>query len=259
MANLLRVSNLSQHVYVHKGWLSRQRFAAIDNINFELGMGESLAIIGESGSGKSSLAKVIAGINKPSNGDIFVNGEALRFGDYTRRCRLIRMIFQDPNSSLNPRSNIGRILAAPLSLNTAMSAEEQQQKVISTLKLVGLLEEHAGFYPNMLSSGQKQRIAVARALILSPKIIVFDESIAGLDVSVRAQIINLLLELQQRFAISYIFVSNDLGLVRHFSDKVLVMQHGKAVEFKETEQLFSQPEHELSRRLLSAYQDAFHK
>ncbi|MDO6764033.1 ATP-binding cassette domain-containing protein [Agarivorans sp. 1_MG-2023] len=259
MANLLHVKNLSQHVYVHKGWLSRQRFAAIDDISFDLNMGESLAIIGESGSGKSSLAKVLAGINKPSSGDIFVNGEALKYGDYTRRCRLIRMIFQDPTSSLNPRSNIGRILSAPLMLNTGLSTEEQQLKVVATLKLVGLLEEHAEFYPNMLSSGQKQRIAVARALILSPKIIVIDESIAALDVSVRAQIINLLIELQQRFAISYVFVSNDLGLVRHFSDKVLVMQQGKAVEFRPTELFFTQPEHELSQRLLNAYQDAFRK
>ncbi len=259
MANLLHVRHLSQHVYIHKGWLSRQRFAAIDDVSFDLNMGESLAIIGESGSGKSSLAKVLAGINKPSAGDIFVNGEALNFGDYKRRCRLIRMIFQDPNSSLNPRSNIGRILSAPLSLNTSMSIEQQQQRVVSTLKLVGLLEEHAEFFPNMLSSGQKQRIGVARALILNPKIIVIDESLSALDVSVRAQIINLLLELQQRFAISYIFVSNDLGLVHHFSDKVLVMQQGKAIEIKNTEQFFANPEHELSQRLLNAYKNAFKK
>jgi len=259
MANLLHVRHLSQHVYIHKGWLSRQRFAAIDDVSFDLNMGESLAIIGESGSGKSSLVKVIAGINKPSSGDIFVNGEALNFGDYTRRCRLIRMIFQDPNSSLNPRSNIGRILSAPLSLNTSMSIEQQQQRVVSTLRLVGLLEEHAEFFPNMLSSGQKQRIGLARALILNPKIIVIDESLSALDVSVRAQIINLLLELQQRFAISYIFVSNDLGLVHHFSDKVLVMQQGKAVEIKNTEQFFANPEHELSQRLLNAYKNAFKK
>ncbi len=259
MGNLLQVRHLSQHVYVHKGWLSRQRVSAIDDISFGLNMGESLAIIGEAGSGKSSLAKVLTGINKPSQGDIFIQGEALQFGDYTRRCRLIRMIFQDPSSSLNPRSNIGRILSAPLSLNTELSAQEQQQKVMATLRLVGLLEEHAEFYPNMLSSGQKQRVGLARALILNPKIIVIDESIAALDVSVRAQIINLLLGLQRRFAISYIFVSNDLGLVRHFSDKVLVMQQGKAVEFKDTEDFFTHPEHELSQRLLSAYQDAIRK
>lgn len=259
MANLLHVRHLSQHVYIHKGWLSRQRIAAIDDVSFDLNMGESLAIIGESGSGKSSLAKVLAGINKPSSGDIFVNGEALNFGDYKRRCRLIRMIFQDPNSSLNPRSNIGRILSAPLALNTSMNIEQQQQRVVATLRLVGLLEEHAEFFPNMLSSGQKQRIGLARALILNPKIIVIDESLSALDVSVRAQIINLLLELQQRFAISYIFVSNDLGLVHHFSDKVLVMQQGKAVEIKNTEQFFANPEHELSQRLLNAYKNAFKK
>ncbi|WP_026960628.1 MULTISPECIES: ATP-binding cassette domain-containing protein [Aliagarivorans] len=259
MASQLIVRHLSQDIHVHSGWLGRKKVKAIDDVSFELDAGETLAIIGETGSGKSSLAKLLAGINKPTKGDIFVNGEALRFGDYTRRCRLVRMIFQDPDSSLNPRLPIGRILSAPLVLNTKMNEQERKQKIASVLRTVGLLEEHAEFYPQMLSNGQKQRVSLARAVILSPKIIIIDESIAALDISVRSQIVNLLLELQRNFAISYVFVSNDLALVRHISDSVLVMQRGRAVEYRPTEDLFNEPQHELSQRLLQAYRSEFRK
>lgn len=259
MTALLKVVNLSQHIYQHSGWLRVRRVDALKNVSFELEQGKTLAIIGESGSGKSSLARVLAGLNKPAEGNIFVNGEALTYGDYARRCRLIRMIFQDPNTSLNPKVTVRRILEAPLNLNTFLTEAERQQRVKMTLRMVGLLDDHANFYPQMLSSGQKQRVALARALILNPRIIVADENISTLDVSVRSQIVNLLLDLQASYGLSYVIVSNDLGLVSHISDQVVVMQRGEIVEYAQTPELFNNPQHELSKRLINAYHTVFRK
>lgn len=259
MSALLEIVNLSQQFHTHNGWFKRQTIDALKNINLTLKQGHTLSLIGESGSGKSTLARLVAGLNRPTEGTIMLNGEPLEYGANSKRCKLVRMIFQDPNTSLNPRSRIGRILEIPLVLNTYMTESQRTQRINSTLKLVGLLPEHADYYPQMLSSGQKQRAALARALILNPKIIIADESISSLDVSVRSQIINLLLELQERFGLSYIIVSNDLGMVSHMSDHIAVMHQGEIVEWSQTQTLFESPLHAVTQRLLSAYYTEFKK
>lgn len=252
-APLLQVINIGK-IFNQRSWLlSRKQVTAIESASFTLNPGETLALVGEAGSGKSTLARILAGVVAPSQGEIKVDGQSLEFADYEQRCKLIRMIFQDPNSSLNPRLRIGRILEAPLMLNTDMSPSERAYKVQETLRLVGLLPEHALFYPQMISAGQKQRVALARAFIMSPKIIVADESFSNLDLSVRSQIINLLLKLQAELGIAYVIVANDLGLVRHISDKVIIMDQGKMIESGLTREVFANPQHEITKRLLQSY------
>lgn len=253
MAELLRVQNLSHHYYSHSGWLGRKRVEAVKHVSFTLEPSETIAILGESGSGKSTLAKILSGITKPSSGDIFVNGEGLTFGDYQRRCRLIRMIFQDPHTSLNPNTTIGRILEAPLLLNTEHDKQKRQKIIDEVLENVGLLRDHSEFYPSMLSSAQQQRLSLARALILNPKVIVSDGGIAAQDISLRAQMANIMLEQQRRFKLSYVIVTNDLDLVQHLADKVMLMHQGEAVEYCDNQTFFENPAHELSKRLLRSY------
>lgn len=259
MSALLETINLSQQIKIQQGWFKRQTLHLLNSVNLTLKQGHTLALIGESGSGKSTLVRLIAGLNRPTHGEIRINGERLEYGAHSKRCKLVRMIFQDPNTSLNPRSRIGRILEVPLVLNTYMTEQQRHDRISSTLKLVGLLPDHAEYYPQMLSNGQKQRVALARALILNPKIVIADESISSLDVSVRSQILNLLLELQNRFGLSYIIVSNDLGMVSHISDQVAVMHKGSIIEWAPTDVLFSQPQHEVTQRLLGAYNTVFKK
>ena len=250
---LLRVENIGKS-FMEQGWLfQRHQVTAIESVSFSLNAGETLALVGEAGSGKSTLAKILAGVVTPSHGEILVDGAAIPHDDYEQRCKLIRMIFQDPNTSLNPRLRIGRILEAPLMLNTDMSPEERAHKVQETLRLVGLLPEHALFYPQMISTGQKQRVSLARALIMNPKIIVADESFSNLDLSVRSQIINLLLKLQAELGIAYVIVANDLGLVRHVSDKVIIMHQGKMVEAGATQEVFANPQEAITKRLIQSY------
>lgn len=250
---LLRVTNIGKSFIERHGLFRKEAVRALEQISFTLEPGETLALVGEAGSGKSTLAKILAGVVAASEGEIRVDGQLIAPDDYEQRCKQIRMIFQDPNSSLNPRLRIGRILEAPLMLNTAMTPEERAHQVQETLRMVGLLAEHALFYPQMISSGQKQRVALARALIMNPRIIVADETFSMLDLSVRSQIINLLLKLQQELGIAYVIVANDLGLVRHISDKVIIMHQGKVVESGETQQVFAAPQHEVTKRLIQSY------
>ncbi len=247
---LLKVSNVNKTFHNRVGLFRRKPVQVLKDISFTLEPGETLALVGETGSGKSTLAKILAGVTPPTDGEIQVNGETIAYKDTAKRCKLIRMVFQDPNSSLNPRLRIGRILEAPLRLNTELEFQERANTVIDTLRLVGLLPEHALFYPKMLSLGQKQRAALARAIILNPRIIVADEAFSMLDVSMRSQIVNLLLKLQQRFGLSYVIVANDLGLVRHISDRVLVMHQGEIVEQGLTAEVFDHPQHEVTKRLI---------
>jgi cationic peptide transport system ATP-binding protein len=250
---LLQVSGIGKSFMERRGLFRKEAVRAIDQVSFSLEPGETLALVGEAGSGKSTLAKILAGVVAPSEGEIRVDGKVIAPDDYEQRCQEIRMIFQDPNSSLNPRLRIGRILEAPLMLNTAMSPEERAHKVQETLRMVGLLPEHALFYPQMISSGQKQRVALARALIMSPRIIVADETFSMLDLSVRSQIINLLLKLQQELGIAYVIVANDLGLVRHISDRVIIMHQGRVVEAGNTQEVFASPQHDVTKRLIQSY------
>ena len=250
---LLRVIDIGKSFTERRGLFRKETVCALAHVSFSLNPGETLALVGEAGSGKSTLAKILAGVVAPTEGEIQIDGHLLPPDDYEQRCKQIRMIFQDPNSSLNPRLRIGRILEAPLMLNTDMTPEERAHKVQETLRMVGLLPDHALFYPQMISSGQKQRVALARALIMSPRIIVADETFSMLDLSVRSQIINLLLKLQEELGIAYVIVANDLGLVRHISDKVIVMHQGRVVEAGATQSVFAEPQHEVTKRLIQSY------
>lgn len=253
MSALLEVDGLCKNYHYRTGLFTKRVIEAVKPVSLSLEAGETLALIGENGSGKSTLAKMLAGVVEPSSGEIRVNGEVLQHNDYKTRCKLIRMIFQDPNTSLNPRTTIGQILEGPLKRNTNMTPQEREKRVSDTLRQVGLLPEHAYFYPRMLATGQKQRVSLARALILQPSVIVADEALNGLDMSMRSQILNLLLELQEQMGLSYVYVSQHMGVVKHIADKVMVMQGGEVVESGTTVSVFEAPEHPLTQRLLESH------
>ncbi len=248
---LLKVTELSKRYFTGYKRFKAQYNHALSPVSFELERGQTLAIVGEVSSGKSTLARMLVGAESRSGGTIEFEGEALEAKNLKQRCRLIRMIFQDPNTSLNPRLTIGELLEEPLRFNTAMPRAERIAQVVDTLRKVGLLPEHASFYPHMVSEGQKQRVAVARALMLNPKIIIADEALASLDLSVRSQILNLLLKLQKEMGLSYIFVTHNLNVVRHFSDKVMVLNKGILIEKNTTAELFENPQEEYTRRLIA--------
>lgn len=254
--SLLVVENVGKH-YRHKRFMfgRTERTEAIKNISLTLEKGETLAIVGESGSGKSTLARQIIGIEKPSSGNIILEGEPLNFHNPQQRkmrFRNMRMIFQNPYESLNPQARIGSTLEEVLLINTQLSPKQRKAKVAETLSRVGLLPEHQYRYPHMFSGGQRQRIAIARAIILEPKIIIADEPLSALDVSIQAQILNLLQELQEEMNISYLFISHDLNVVEHIADKVMVMYRGEVVEQGSIEQIFDQPQHPYTQSLFAS-------
>ncbi|MFM4647773.1 ATP-binding cassette domain-containing protein [Aeromonas bivalvium] len=257
--SLLQVRSLSKTYQNRTGLFRSRAVQAVKPLSFDLEVGQTLAIVGEAGSGKSTLARILAGMIEPSSGEIHIEGQLMRHGDYQTRCKLLRMIFQDPNSSLNRKIRVGQILETPLRLNTEMSEEERQEKVMQTLRMVGMLADHAFFYPQMLSAGQQQRVALARALILNPKIVVADEALSTLDISVRSQIINLLLEMQETMGLSYVLVANDLGVVSHISDEVLVMHDGQVVERGKTLKVFADPQHEVTKKLIQNYNNEYRR
>ncbi|CSA39768.1 peptide ABC transporter ATP-binding protein [Vibrio cholerae] len=189
----------------------------------------------------------------PTGGEIRVNGELLEHKDYSTRCKLIRMIFQDPNTSLNPRLQIGTILEGPLKRNTSMTPEARMRRVKDTLQRVGLLPEHAYFYPQMLATGQKQRVCLARALILQPSIIIADEALNGLDMAMRSQILNLFLELQEEMGVSFVYVSQHIGVIKHITDKIIVMHEGDVVESGETHEVLADPQHPITQRMIESH------
>ena len=228
---------------------------ALAGVSFSLAAGETLAIVGESGSGKSTLARLLTLIEPPTSGTLLIDGVEARFGD-ARRVRELRqrlqMVFQNPYGSLNPRHKVGRTLEEPLLVNTTLSAGEREAAARAMLARVGLRPEHYDRYPHMFSGGQRQRIAVARALMLRPKILVLDEPVSALDVSIRAQILNLLADLQDEFGLAYVFISHDLSVVRHIADRVLVIYFGKAIEMGTRDAIFTAPQHPYTRALLSS-------
>ncbi len=256
MSSLLEVEDLYKVYQFREGLLKRRHVEAVKPVSFCLNPGETLALAGENGSGKSTLAKMLAGVEKPTSGRILVNGEELKHGDYLTRCKLIRMIFQDANTSLNPRVQIGQILEGPLKRNTSMTPSARENRVKQILRRVGLLQEHAYFYPQMLATGQKQRVSLARALILQPSIIVADEALSGLDMSMRAQMLNLLLELQEEMGLAYIYVSQHMGIIKHVTDKILVMKQGVVVEQGRTDEVFANPQHTLTQKLIDSHFNA---
>lgn len=253
MSPLLTVKNLSFERRSKRVWAPDRLLFQFGPVNFSINKGETLAIIGDNGSGKSTLANLLVGVDTPTDGSIILNGQKLLNKNPKQRCQNIRMIFQHTKESLNPGITVGSILEEPLQLNTSMSSAERHRKVDETLRQVGLLTEHSHFYQHMLSDGQRQRVALARALILDPQIIVADEPFAALDPSVRSQMVNLLTSLQKDLGLAYIFISHNLGIVRHISDRILVLKEGNVIESGKSDVVFNWPKSDYTRKLLEAH------
>lgn len=247
---LLQVINLSKTYKDRNYWFNRKCVAALDPVSFDIMPHKTLAIVGETGSGKSTLARLLVGAELPTTGHIRLNGEMFTPGDFKQRCQHVRMIFQDSGTTLNPSLTIEQLLDEPLQLNTNLDELERHQLIRETLQKVGLLAEHMSFYPHMFSGGQKQRISLARAIILKPKVIILDEALASLDPSLRSQMINLLLDLQQQMGLAFILISHNLGIVRHFSDEMMVLCNGKVLEFGKTAEILQKPKHKYTKKLI---------
>ena len=250
---LLEVRNLSKTFRYRTGLFHRQHVEAVKPLSFTLREKQTLAIIGENGSGKSTLAKMLTGMIEPTTGEMLIDDHPLKYGDYAFRSQRIRMIFQDPSTSLNPRQRISQILDFPLRLNTDLDAEARRKHIIETLRIVGLLPDHVSYYPHMFAPGQKQRLGLARALILRPKVIVCDEALASLDMSMRSQLVNMMLELQEKHNLTYIYVTQHLGMMKHISDQVMVMHQGEVVERGSTADVLASPLHDLTKRLIAGH------
>lgn len=250
---LLEAKDLRQYYNVGGGLFSKAATVkAVNGVSFSVPRGKTLAIVGESGCGKSTLARMITAVEKPMSGDLVLGGDTLSKTSPKTWRQKVQMVFQDPYGSLNPRKKIFDILAEPLLINTNLDKAAREQKILTRLQQVGLRPEMAQRYPHMFSGGQRQRIAIARALMLDPDVIVLDEPVSALDVSVQAQVLNLLSDLQEEHQLSYLFISHDLSVVRHIADDVLVMYLGKQVEHAARDEIFSNPRHPYTQALLSA-------
>ncbi len=250
MTSLLSVTNLSKTFKLANYWFNRKTVTALEPLSFELQEHKTLAIVGEMGSGKSTLAKLLVGAENPTTGTIKLNGQVLEARNFKQRCQHIRMIFQDSGTTLNPSLTIGQLLDEPVKLNTSLSEYERTSLIRETLQKVGLLAEHMNFYPHMFSGGQKQRISLARAIILKPQVVILDEALASLDPSLRSQMINLLLDLQEQMGLAFILISHNLGIVRHFSDEIMVLKKGKIVEYGKTLEVLKKPQHKYTQKLI---------
>ena len=246
---------LSRHYYLRRGMFGEPATVrALVEASFKLHAGKTLAVVGESGCGKSTLARLVTMIEPPTSGQLVIDGKAIAAGHSVGHelRRKVQIVFQDPYGSLNPRQKVGTILEEPLRLNTSLSAGDRQAAARAMMQKVGLRPEHYDRYPHMFSGGQRQRIAIARALMLNPKILVLDEPVSALDLSIQAQVLNLLMDLQEEFGLAYLFISHDLSVVRHIADDVMVMYLGRAVEFGRAADIFEAPRHPYTRALLSA-------
>ncbi|MGB7321120.1 MAG: dipeptide ABC transporter ATP-binding protein [Albidovulum sp.] len=246
--------NLTRDYDVKGGLFSKSStLRAVSETSFTLHPGKTLAVVGESGCGKSTLARLITMIEEPTTGTFSIAGIEASLETRAELRTSVQIVFQDPYGSLNPRQRIGAILEEPLKINRpAMSADERTAKAREMLTLVGLRPEHFDRYPHMFSGGQRQRIAVARALILEPKVLVLDEPVSALDLSIQSQILNLLVDLQDRLGLAYLFISHDLSVVKHMADDIIVMYLGRPVEIGPKAQIFANPRHPYTKALLSA-------
>ncbi len=256
MSAVLEAKDLTRDYSVSRGvFRSRATIKALNGVSFSLRAGRTLAVVGESGSGKSTLARLLTMIENPTAGSLLIDGEDVAHASAETRARLrreIQIVFQNPYGSLNPRQTIGKAVEEPLLVNTGLKPAERKAEALSIMAKVGLRPEYYHRYPHMFSGGQRQRIAIARALMLKPKILVLDEPVSALDVSIRAQALNLLASLQEEFGLAYVFVSHDLSVVRHIADEVMVIYLGNAVELGERDAIFDRPQHPYTQALLSA-------
>jgi oligopeptide transport system ATP-binding protein len=254
---LLEVRDLVKHFPVRSGLLGREtdQVRAVDGIGFGVAAGETLGLVGESGSGKSTACRAVLQLIEPTSGSVRFEGQEL-VGQSQRQLRPLRremqMIFQDPYASLNPRRRVGQIVGGPLKLNGIASGAQLRKRVEELLDRVGLSPEHYDRFPHEFSGGQRQRVGIARAIALKPKLIVADEPVSALDVSIQAQIINLLDDLQDELGLTYVFVAHDIGVVRHISDRIAVMHKGKIVEEGTADQVCEHPRDAYTRKLLAA-------
>ncbi len=254
---VLKAENLAQHYRIKRGPLAPQlTLKAVDGVSLALGQGKTLAVVGESGCGKSTLARMIAMVEPPTSGTFAIDGRKILSTDRRTLAAMrthVQMVFQDPYGSLNPRQKVGSILEEPLVINRKdLSRADRRNAVVEMMQRVGLRSEHYDRYPHMFSGGQRQRIAIARALMLNPRILVLDEPVSALDLSVQAQVLNILVELQQTLGLAYLFISHGLSVVRHMADDVMVMYLGRPVEYGPRDAIFGNPMHPYTRALLSA-------
>ncbi len=257
MAEVLKVHNLVKHFPVRRGFLGRSKgkVHAVDGVSFSLESNQTLGLVGESGCGKSTIGFCILRLTQPTSGEIWFEGKNLATLPTNKLRRLrkdLQIVFQDPFGSLNPRMTVAQIIEEPLLNHTNFPSSRRREMVAESLSMVGLLPEHAHRFPHEFSGGQRQRICLARALILRPKVIVCDEPVSALDVSVQAQVLNLLSRLQSEMKLSYLFVSHDLAVIRHISHRVAVMYLGQIVEQSEVKKLYATPLHPYTQALLSA-------
>ena len=254
---LLQVEGLKKYFPVHSGLLGKRTgyVKAVDDISFFVNEGETLGIVGESGCGKSTTGRMLMRLLEPTEGKVSFNGKdltSMSSSEMRKARRDIQMVFQDPYASLNPRHTVEKILTEPLIVHNIGDAKSRRKKVYELLEIVGLSSYHAKRYPHQFSGGQRQRIGIARALMTNPKLIIADEPVSALDVSIQAQVLNLMQDLQKELKLTYIFIAHDLGVVRHISDRVGVMYLGRMVELSTSESLYAEPLHPYSKALLSA-------
>ncbi len=250
---LLEIKNLKKYYPVKTGFLKRGYVKAVDDVSFRIGRGETLGLVGESGSGKSTLGRTVLRLIEPTGGDILYAGERINSLDMRPYRRKMQIVFQDPYASLDPRQTVSDIIGEGLDLyKLYQDHAERKEKILSLMKMTGLSEGFYNRYPHEFSGGQRQRIGLARALALDPEFIVCDEPVSALDVSIQAQVINMLEELQKARGLTYLFIAHDLAVVRHISDRIAVLYLGHLVELAATRDLFRDPAHPYTRMLLSA-------